>query len=143
MELIGTNVVMLAAFALISIMQFNAIDATHEHANKMTNIFRRVKLDKTKNAVYQDYVQKGIKTLLKDPLVSKAMLLPASKSLPDDCLNAMVDEAREHENKFYAVFTYDCQDHIPTAFPCLEKGVATYYENLKALEKSTEKCCNM
>uniref|UniRef100_A0A2M3ZY56 Putative secreted protein n=1 Tax=Anopheles triannulatus TaxID=58253 RepID=A0A2M3ZY56_9DIPT len=131
---------MLVAFALISLLQFNAIDATHEHANKVTNSFRRVKLDKTKNAVYQDYVQKAIKTLLKDPLVSKAMLLPSSVTIADDCLNAMVDEAREHENKFYAVFTYDCQGHIPTAFPCLEKGAAKYHENLKALEQTTEKC---
>uniref|UniRef100_A0A2M4C8D7 Putative secreted protein n=1 Tax=Anopheles marajoara TaxID=58244 RepID=A0A2M4C8D7_9DIPT len=83
MELFATKSTILAAFALISMMQFNAIDATHEQANKMTNIFRRFKLDKTKNAVYQDYVQKGVKTLLKDPLVSKAMLLPASKTVID------------------------------------------------------------
>uniref|UniRef100_A0A2M4CL47 Putative salivary protein gsg7 n=1 Tax=Anopheles darlingi TaxID=43151 RepID=A0A2M4CL47_ANODA len=123
--------------------QFDAIDATHEHANKVTNIFRRVKQDKTKNAVYLDSVHTGVKTLLKDPLVSKAMLLPAGTKISDDCLNALVDEAREHENKFYADFTYNCEGHIGTSYPCLEKGRETYYENLKALEASTAKCCNM
>uniref|UniRef100_A0A2M4B0F0 Putative secreted protein n=1 Tax=Anopheles triannulatus TaxID=58253 RepID=A0A2M4B0F0_9DIPT len=84
MELFGTRVGMLVAFALISLLQFNTIDATHEHANKVTNSFRRVKLDKTKNAVYQDYVQNAIKTLLKDPLVSKAMLLPSSVTVSSE-----------------------------------------------------------
>ena len=57
-----------------------------------------------------------------------------------DCLNRMVDKARQLENKFYAQFTYACKKNAEYSSDCLDTGRPVYYRDLKKLAKETEQC---
>nr|AAO06828.1 putative salivary protein gSG7 [Anopheles stephensi] len=131
---------LLSALALICVIQLSTVDATPWHARQLLRYFRRIQLDKTKNSVYQDDVKVGIRRHLRAPLVQKALCLPKGTKLSSDCLYKMVDKARQHENKFYARFTYACKQHTEYSADCLESGRPLYYQALQNLVKETLKC---
>ncbi|XP_053675753.1 uncharacterized protein LOC128725999 [Anopheles nili] len=128
----------IAAFGLISMNV--QVDATQWHAKQVLQFFRRVRLDKTKNPVYQSDVLRGIRTHLREPLVQKALCLPKGTKLSADCLNRMVDKARQNENRFYAKFTYACKRFAEYSASCLETARPLYYRSLAVLANQTEKC---
>ncbi|XP_058177509.1 uncharacterized protein LOC131293449 [Anopheles ziemanni] len=115
-------------------------DATFQHAKDVLEYFKRIRLDKTKNSVYKSYVKYGVRNVLRNPLLTKAGCLKKEVKLSSDCLNRMVDKARQHENKFYAKFTYACKGHAEYSAACLESARPQYYRRLRALVAQTEKC---
>uniref|UniRef100_A0A182MGG5 Aegyptin/gSG7 salivary protein-like four-helix bundle domain-containing protein n=1 Tax=Anopheles culicifacies TaxID=139723 RepID=A0A182MGG5_9DIPT len=126
--------------ALVWLIQLASIEATPWHAKQLLPYFQRFKLDKTKNSVYQHIVKDAIKMHLRVPLLQKALCLPEGTKLSSDCLNRMVDKARQHENKFYARFTYACKKNAEYSSSCLESGRPMYYRDLRNLVKETVKC---
>ncbi|XP_050079079.1 uncharacterized protein LOC126565913 [Anopheles maculipalpis] len=133
-------VLALIACGAICLLQLSTIDATPWHARQLVRYFRRIQLDKTKNSVYQHDVRFGIRRHLRAPLVQKALCLPKGTQLSSDCLYKMVDKARQHENRFYARFTYACKKHAEYSADCLESGRPLYYRALRNLVKETEQC---
>uniref|UniRef100_A0A240PNC8 Aegyptin/gSG7 salivary protein-like four-helix bundle domain-containing protein n=1 Tax=Anopheles epiroticus TaxID=199890 RepID=A0A240PNC8_9DIPT len=129
-----------AIIGLVWLLQISPCDATTWHAKHLMPYFRRMKLDKSKNRVYQHDVKYGLRMHLRAPLLQKALCLPKGTKLSSDCLNRMVDKARQHENKFYAKFTYACKQHAEYSADCLDSGRPVYYRDLKNLAKETEQC---
>uniref|UniRef100_A0AAG5D835 Aegyptin/gSG7 salivary protein-like four-helix bundle domain-containing protein n=1 Tax=Anopheles atroparvus TaxID=41427 RepID=A0AAG5D835_ANOAO len=125
---------------IIFLLQVKQSNATFQHAKEVLQYFKRVRLDNTKNSVYQSQVRYGIRNVLRNPLLAKAACLKREVKLSTDCLNRMVDKARQHENKFYAKFTYACRGHAEYSAECLESARPKYYRRLKALVAQTEKC---
>uniref|UniRef100_A0A182KBI1 Aegyptin/gSG7 salivary protein-like four-helix bundle domain-containing protein n=1 Tax=Anopheles christyi TaxID=43041 RepID=A0A182KBI1_9DIPT len=131
---------LLGVIGLIWLFQASPSDATPWHAKQLVPYFKRMKLDKTKNRVYQHDVKYGLRMHLRSPLLQKALCLPKGTKLSSDCLNRMVDKARQHENKFYAKFTYACRKNAEYSADCLDSGRPLYYRDLKNLVKETERC---
>uniref|UniRef100_A0A1I8JWB1 Aegyptin/gSG7 salivary protein-like four-helix bundle domain-containing protein n=1 Tax=Anopheles quadriannulatus TaxID=34691 RepID=A0A1I8JWB1_ANOQN len=129
-----------AALGLIWLLQISPCDASPRHAKQLISYFKRMKLDQTKNRVYQHDVKNGLRVHLRGPLLQKALCLPKGTKLSSDCLNRMVDKARQHENKFYAKFTYACKTNAEYSAKCLDSGRPVYYRALKQLAKETERC---
>uniref|UniRef100_A0A182NFE0 Aegyptin/gSG7 salivary protein-like four-helix bundle domain-containing protein n=1 Tax=Anopheles dirus TaxID=7168 RepID=A0A182NFE0_9DIPT len=137
---LNTTLWIVGAVGMICVMQLTPTDATPWHAAQVRQYFKRIKLDKTKNQVYLHDVKRGIRTQLRVPLLQKALLMCQETQLSSDCLNRMVDKARQHENKFYAKFTYACKGHPEYSAVCLETARPQYYRNLRKLAKETIKC---
>nr|AFM08408.1 SG7-2 [Anopheles funestus] len=160
-------ILIIVTTGLIWLIQLSSVEATQWHSKQLLPYFRRIKLDKTKNSVYQHTVKDAIRMHLRIPLMQKALCLPKGTKvskhlqyadvsfaliilkshcfhcvlqLSSDCLNRMVDKARQHENKFYARFTYACKTHAEYSSDCMESGRPMYYRNLRNLVKQTEKC---
>uniref|UniRef100_A0A182QY53 Aegyptin/gSG7 salivary protein-like four-helix bundle domain-containing protein n=1 Tax=Anopheles farauti TaxID=69004 RepID=A0A182QY53_9DIPT len=130
----------IGAVGLICMMQLTETDATLWHGKQVMQYFQRVRQDKTKNRVYLLDVKRGVRLNLRGPLFQNALCLPHGTKLSSDCLNRMVDKARQHENKFYAKFTYACKGHAEYSSACLEKARPEYYRDLKNLAKETIQC---
>ncbi|XP_052898510.1 uncharacterized protein LOC128305209 [Anopheles moucheti] len=131
---------LIASMGLIWLIQLSTIEATRWHATQLLPYFRRFKLDQTKNSVYKHSVKDALQMHLRAPLVQKALCLPKGTKLSTDCLNRMVDKARQHENRFYARFTYACKQHAEYSAACLESGRPLYSRALRNLVKETESC---
>ncbi|XP_053661964.1 uncharacterized protein LOC128711124 [Anopheles marshallii] len=130
----------IASMGLIWLIQLSTVEATRWHATQLLPYFRRFKLDQTKNSVYKHNVKDALQKHLRAALVQKALCLPTGTKLSTDCLNRMVDKARQHENRFYARFTYACKKHAEYSAACLASGRQLYNRALQNLVKETESC---